>query len=238
MDKSLMRSRGAKFAIILGVSYVVYNAVLFLLVGFLAAFTVSFWTSYIMMTIAFIAVGITNLATMNSRTESKDLLLKVPVIKYSVLYLVIELIVSTASIILGLTSVPWFISLPVQIVILGVYVIITVISIFAKGHIHRIDDKVRDKTTFTKLLKVDIDMIVEKAEDPEVREAFINLSEQVRYSDPMSNENLFELEKQILQCISYADRCVSENKKEAALKNCEIASRMLFERNQKTQALK
>ena len=54
----------------------------------------------------------------------------------------------------------------------------------------------------------------------------------------MSHDSLFELEKQILECLDVAKRCVEQGKNDAALKNCEIASRMLFERNEKTKVLK
>ena len=129
-------------------------------------------------------------------------------------------------------------TIPSRVIVTQIHIAILCSSFFVKRHIVNVDNSIKDKTNFIKLLKVDVDVIAETTDDPEVREAFVALSEQVRYSDPMSHESLFELEKQIQESLIYAKRCVDQGKNEAALKNCESASRMLFERNEKTKALK
>lgn len=241
MTKKSMRALSAIGAVVMGLLFIVYNVALFMIVGFTTAGTlwvsVTFWSSYVMMIIAFIVVGISLLVTMLSKSEPKDAFLKMPIAAHSIAYFVIEFIVSTIFIVFGHLPL-WFIAIPVQLLILVIHIAILCSSFFVKSHIVNVDNNIKDKTNFIKLLKVDVDVITETTDDPEVREAFVALSEQVRYSDPMSHESLFELEKQIQECLIYAKRCVDQGKNEAALKNCEIASRMLFERNEKTKALK
>lgn len=228
-------------AVVLAMFFVVYNISLFVINYFFIGFYngVSFWTSYAIMIIAFIVVGVTFIVTILLKSDLKDSFLKLPIFIHAYVYFVIELIVSSVFMVLNSFVFDfWFISIPVQLIILAVYVAIIISSFFVKSHVTSVDNKVKDKTNFIRLLKVDVDLIAEMATDNEVREAYIGLSDQVRYSDPMSHESLFELEKQILECLSLAKRCVEQGKSDAALKNCEIASRLLFERNEKTKVLK
>ncbi len=81
-------------------------------------------------------------------------------------------------------------------------------------------------------------MVAEKTTNAAVKEAFLKLAEQVRYSDPMSNDNLFELEKQITLQVSNADSCITLNDIEGALQCYNRATLLLLERNKKCKALK
>ena len=101
-----------------------------------------------------------------------------------------------------------------------------------------VQDKVKVATSFIKLLQVDVEMIAEKTTDPNVKEAFLKLAEQVRYSDPMSNENLSELERQIKLQVSNADSCITLNDIDGALQCGNRASLLLIERNKKCKVLK
>ncbi len=236
MSKKSMRILSAISVVVFALFFVVYNVSLFMIAGFVHGAT--FWTSYAMMIVAFITAGITFLITILGKSEPKDAILKMPIFIHSIAYFLIELIVSSVFMVLGYSMPLWFVGLPIQLIIFVVHIAILCSSFFVKGHIIAVDNNIKDKTNFIRLLKVDVDLIAENAVDPEVHQAFVSLSEQVRYSDPMSHESLFELEKQILECLAFAKRCVEQGKNEAALKNCEIASRMLFERNEKTKVLK
>ncbi len=240
-NKKTMRIRGIVSISVLAMIFIVYNICLFVIDGFVTGFYNGpcFWTSYAMMILAFIVVGAALLITTLMKAEPKDAFLRLPIFYHTIIYFVLELIASIAFMIIDVFA-PylWFVGVPVQLIMLAVFVAIIISSFFVKSHIQNLDNQVKDKTNFIRLLKVDVDMIAENATDEEVRSAFVGLSEQVRYSDPMSHESLFELEKQILECLSFAKRCVEQGKNDAALKNCEIASRLLFERNEKTKVLK
>jgi hypothetical protein len=234
-------------AIVLGMFFVAYNASFFIIkFGFIPYVRngACFWSSYAFMVLAFIVAGISFLVTLLMKTEPKDAFLRFPIFAHTIAFFVFELILTTVFMVVDsfkwINRVVdlWFVSIPVQLFVFAIYIAIFISSFFVKGHIKNVDNKVKDKTNFIKLLKVDVDVIAEGAADSEVREAYMSLSEQVRYSDPMSHESLFELEKQILECLEFSKRCVEQGNAEGALQNCEIASRLLFERNEKTKALK
>ena len=81
-------------------------------------------------------------------------------------------------------------------------------------------------------------MIVDKCSDPELKAAFQKLAEDIRYSDPMSNPCLFELEKQITLTVSNADVAVNQKDYANAMLLCNQAKLLLTERNKKCKALK
>ncbi len=244
-NKKTMRIRGIISIAVLAMFFFLYNICLFVINGFLTGLNngIGFWISYIMMIMSFGIVGVVLLITTLMKSEPKDAFLRFPIFYHTIIFLILELIATSFYMILDSTSILvfrmyWFLSIPVPLIISTVHIAIVISCFFVKNHIQKLDDKVKDKTNFIKLLKADVDVIAESAADPAIREAYMGLSEQVRYSDPMSHESLFELEKQILECLGFSKRCVEQGKKEAALQNCEIASRLLFERNEKTKALK
>ncbi len=242
-NKKSMRVRGIISIVVLTMFFFLYNICLFVINGFLTGLNngACFWTSYAMMLMSFGIFGAVILVTTLMKAEPKDAFLRFPIFYHAIVFFVLELISTSFFMVLdsffGLRFL-WFVSVPVSLIISTVHIAIVISCFFVKSHIQKVDAKVKDKTNFIRLLKVDVDLIAETAADPAVREAYMGLSEQVRYSDPMSHESLFELEKQILECLSFSKRCVEENKNDAALKNCEIASRLLFERNEKTKVLK
>ncbi len=247
MNNKGMKIRGIISIAVLALFFFVYNISVFVVNGY---FTfgdnfkyyngVSFWSSYAFVLLAFGVVGITFLVTVLAKAELKDAFLRLPIFIHSIAFLVFEIIVSSVFMTLDTFFYLdlWYLAIPVQLILITIHIAVIVSSFFVKSHVKSVDNKVKDKTNFIRLLKVDVDVIAESATDPAVREAFVGLSEQVRYSDPMSHESLFELEKQILECLDFAKRCVEQGNNDAALKNCQIASRMLFERNEKTKVLK
>ena len=245
MNKKGMGLRSIISMIVLAMFFFAYNVSLFVVYGFLrynylAYSGIAFWASYAFVVIAFATAGITFLVTLLMKAELKDAFLRLPIFIHSITFLALELVVSSVfmAIVNFLGWDLWYLAIPAQLILLVVHIAIVISCFFVKGHIKKVDEKVKDKTNFIKLLKVDVDVIAETAVDAEVRDAYLKLSEQVRYSDPMSHESLFELEKQILECLDFGKRCVEQGKNDAALENCQIASRMLFERNEKTRALK
>ena len=86
--------------------------------------------------------------------------------------------------------------------------------------------------------QTDVQAVADNATEQSVKKAFSELAENVRFSDPMSHESLFELEKQILEQVNNAKECVEGGDNEGAIACCEAATRLLNERNMKTKVLK
>lgn len=237
MNRFKLTSKVKMIALILAIGFVAYNVVLFVICGF-ADHEASFWISYVFMLLAFAALTITGYMLKIRTVQPKDWLLGYPVLKHSTIYIVVEFALSILFMALDSTHCPWWVALAAQMIVLAVHAVFLISCFLAQETIIDVQTKVKDATSFIKLLQVDVEMVAEKTTDTAVKEAFLKLAEQVRYSDPMSNDNLFELEKQITLQVSNADSCITRNDIDGALQCCNRATLLLDERNKKCKVLK
>ena len=229
-------SRIKQGALIGGVIFLAYNVLLFVIAGF-DDHEAPFWMSYGFMVIAFASIGINAYLLKNRKMQPCDFMFGYPVLKHCFLYLVIELILSTLFMVLD-ASVSTTVAFIPQFLLLAFHVVLIASCFMAHDTIQEMDNKIKDSTNFVKLLRVDVDMVAQKCIHPETKAAFMSLSEDVRYSDPISNPCLFELEKQIALTVSNADFAVTQNDYVNAMILCNQAKLLLTERNKKCKALK
>ncbi len=237
MNSFKLTSKVKMIALILAIAFVSYNVVLFVICGF-AGHGASFWISYVFMLIAFAALTGTGYMLKSRDIQPKDWLLGYPVLKHSTIYITVEFIFSILFMAFDSIDAPWWIAFAAQMITLAVHAVFIISCFLAQETIVDVQTKVKDATSFIKLLQVDVEMVAEKATVPAVKEAFLKLAEQVGFSDPMSNDNLFELEKQITLQVSNADSCMTLNDIEGALQCCNRATLLLIERNKKCKVLK
>lgn len=223
-------------AAILAIAFAAYHVILFVLYGF-SGHTAVFWTSWVFMLAAFTAM-IVSLTVLGQRGMFlRDWLFGFPIIKHSTVFLIVELVASGVFILLE-ESIPLGLAFAVQFLLLCVYGICAISCFLTKETINDVHTKVSDKTRFIKLLRSDVEMLVEKCSDPATREECLKLAEAIRYSDPMSSEALFELEKDLALTISECDKAVAVQDFTAAKELCAKAKLLLAERNKKCKALK
>ena len=123
-------------------------------------------------------------------------------------------------------------------ILLAVHLVFAISCFLAKEMIEEVQEKIQTNTIEMKLLQAEVEMVVEKTSDLDIKNAFRKLAEQVRYSDPVSNEYLSEIEREILTYVTNANVYLETNDKENALGCCKRASLLLLERNKKCKVLK
>ena len=128
--------------------------------------------------------------------------------------------------------IPSWIAIIVCALILGVSAICLISADAAREEISRVEEKVNRKVFYIRELQVDVEMLTEQEQNPETKMALKKLAEKIRYSDPMSSEDLVDLETKI-------------SEKVVALKTADHKSKMiveldslLTERNKKVKLLK
>ena len=237
MNNFKLTAKVKMIALMLAIGFVTYNIVLFVICGF-TDHGASFWISYIFMLLAFVSLTGTGYMLKSRDIQPKDWLLGYPVLKHATIYIVVEFILSVLFMALDSIDSPWWLAFTLQMIVLAIHAVFIISCLLAQDTIIDVQTKVKDATSFIKLLQVDVEMVAEKATDATVKKAFDKLAEQVRYIDPRTNENLFELEKQITLQVGDADRCLTLNDIDGALQCCNKASLLLVERNKKCKALK
>lgn len=237
MDKIITGSKKiTKVAAILAIIFAAYNIALFAIADIWHEG--AFWVSYVFMIIAFGCVAAACVLLNQRQYVPRDWMFGYPIIKHSAIYVAVEFVASTIFMLLDSQGIYWITPFVVQFIILAVHLVFLISCFLAKDIIEDVETKVKDATTYIRLLQVDVEMVVSKASDPAVKAAFEKLAEEVRFSDPMSNPNLFELEKLIAQQVNNADSCITLNDTEGALQCCNRATLLLEERNKKCKALK
>lgn len=231
-----MSKKGKMIAAILAIAFIAYNVTLFAVCGF-TGHTPVFWMSWVFMLVAFAAMTVSGVILGKRGLFLRDWLFGFPIIKHSTVYIMAELLVSCIFIILE-DSIRPGLAFGLQFLLLCIYGICAVSCFLSKEMIDDVHTKVSDKTRFIKLLSIDAEMLVEKCSDPETKEECRKLAESVRYSDPMSSEALFELEKDLTLTVSQCDKAIEEKDFAAAKEFCAKAMLQLDERNKKCKALK
>lgn len=100
------------------------------------------------------------------------------------------------------------------------------------NEIERVEEKVQKKVFYLRELQADVELLAERESDPATKTALTQLAEEIQFSDPMSHEQLSELERQITTKI--VELRTAENKTQII---AEVRS-FLDERNKKCKILK
>ena len=170
--------------------------IVFSVVAFAAPFekTPVFWVSFAfgLLAICF-QIPLWNKALNGETLKSK--FLGFPVLLIGIAYLITQLIVSI--IMMAVPGIRLWIAIIVDVFILTITCVLITSDGVARSAIEETEEKIQEKTSFIKGLKADIDILLSKETDTKVKEALRKLSEEIRYSDPMSNSALEGIEAEI-----------------------------------------
>lgn len=215
-----------------------YNVVLFMVAG--GDHGATFWLSYAFMMIAFLSSVLCGASLMSRKPIPRDWLLAYPFYKHCTIYVISELVVSIIFM-AAEDSVAWQLAFVIQLIMLVIFSVLIGSCFMARSIIENVQKSVKINTAFMKNLRVDVDMIVAKLQEvqnPEVKKAFTELADQVRYSDPVSSDALTPYEEELKAQIDKANICITCNDNDGALECCKKAMLVLMERNQRCKLLK
>lgn len=192
-----MKKNSSKGYFILGV--------LFILVGVIAfavptAKTAAFWISYAFTVIAFAAQIIIWKAALGRSESLKSKFLGLPVLHIGIVYLVVQVV--ALIVFLSIPTLPIWSAVVACAVIAGVSAVCMIASDVGRGEIDRVSAKVQEKTFYIRELQADVEMLEEQEQNPEIKISLTKLAEKIRYSDPMSNVALADLEDRIREKVT------------------------------------
>ncbi|MBP3307918.1 MAG: hypothetical protein J6L90_00595 [Clostridia bacterium] len=209
----------------LGILFILFNICAFAIPS---EKTVAFFTAYAFSVVAFLA-QIPLWLFLKGR-DRKSFLFGTPPLFIGSIYLLVQTVAFLVFMIFP--TLPVWSAVVASSAILALFVICAVLAMAGAGEISRIDKKVKVKVAFIQLLITDIEMLAERECDKETKGALISLAEEVRFSDPMSDEMLCELEARINGKVE--EMKVAEDKR-PLIKEISL---LLTERNKKCKILK
>ncbi len=212
---------------VLGIAFMLFNVIAFAIP---TTKTSTFWIAYVFTAGAFASqIAIWKFAFKGADTL-KSKFLGIPLISVGITYLVIQIIAFAIFMALPLTA-TW-IAIVVCALILGISAICLVGTDTGKEEISRVEEKVEKKIFYIKSLQVDVEMLAIAETNTDTKAALTKLAEKIRFSDPMSNETLVELEAEITAKVK--ELKTAENKLEIIT----IIDSLITERNKKAKILK
>lgn len=222
---------------ITGIAFITYNVLLFIIFKF-EDHGGAFWCSYAFMLAAFfLSVGC-GFALKSRHNQPRDWFMGYPIVKHCTVYLIIEFVLSLLFMILDASDCNWLVAFAIQFLLLAVFSVLILSGFFVKQVVEQIDANIKAKTSRLKLLQVDVEMIAESSANMEIKMAYAKLAEEIRFSDPMSSDALYDLEQQIEYLVGQAKTYSAMNDVTNSLTLCNKINLMLAERNKKCKLMK
>lgn len=213
----------------LGVAVVLFNVIAFAIP---LEKTASFWVAYAFTMIAFFVQIIIGKIALGKAETMKSKFLGLPLLYIDFIYVTFQLIAFTVFFV-G-SAIPTWVSLVVCAMILGIASICLIAGESTRDEIQRVEEKVREKVSYIKTWQSEVEILKQKTDDSELKSMFEELIEIIKYSDPMSNDEVLPIEEKIQKNILDLKQASETNAKEIILE----IQRLLIERNEKCKIVK
>ena len=217
------------------ITVAVFHVIMFLIPSeFLSRQENRFWVIYGGILISLIGQAICSLIYINKQTK-KERFLYLPVIIIGYIALLVMLLLTFQ--VIALSVLPDWFTVLVAILVSGYYLLAIIRTMAAADMIIDIDKKVGEKTEFIKLLSAKANALVQVA-SIEIKPLAKKVQESLRYSDPMSCDEVAIIEMNIEKEFENFTNAVKENNKDTTEKLVNAICGLIKERNELCKQLK
>ena len=186
-----MKNKTVRYAV-LGILFVLVSIIEFVIP---TEKTASFWIAYIFTIIAFVIQIFFWKKSFEKGKTLKSKFLSIPVAYVSVVYLIIQIVAVTLFSIVP--STPIWSAVLCCAVVFCLSALCMIVGETGRKEIEQVDVKIQKKVSFIKELQVEVEELTEIEKDSDTKEALQQLAEKIRFSDPMSNDDLEDIENTI-----------------------------------------
>lgn len=223
----MMKKNSTKGYVILGILFALVSIIAF---AAPTAKTATVWIAYVFTAAAFVAqIGIWK-AALGKEETLKSKFLGFPVVHIGIVYAVIQVI--AFAVFMFVPTLPAWSAIVVCSVIAGISAVCMISADAGRNEIERVEAKIQKKVFYIRELQADVELLADNENDVAVKSALLQLAEKIRFSDPMSSEQLADLESKI--STKFAELKTTLSKLEIIT---ELNS-LLDERNKKCKILK
>lgn len=209
---------------------IVYN-ILFFTIPFPKNKTV--WCGYVFTWVALAASLYAVKMAFDSGKELESKVYGYPIFRIGVIYMIAQMVVGLFFDLLGFVlAVPMWILMVISVLMLGAALIGMIATDNARDVIEQTVEKNRAQIKPMKIFKLDIACLADMTEDSSLKTGLKKLEEDFRYSDPVSNENLHEIEGQIQGEIGILKgMLVAKGDEQTILEQIQKVKNLVLERN-------
>lgn len=234
-----MKKHFKNYALLWAILFVTWCAVVFLVRPVIPGYTIiydsRFWISFAFIVISFV----TNLICAFTAFKSDNLekiFMNLPLVTISRTALIITVIAGSA--IMLIPDCPYWIAAAVCAVILLFNVVSILKASWAAETVIDTQEKVKTNTSFIRELTSDAQNLISKADNDKLKKVCKDVYEAVRYSDPMSNSNLSQIEDEISSKFNELSLAVEKNNTDKVKHLSDELVVLIKERNSKCKQYK
>ncbi|MBR6108687.1 MAG: hypothetical protein IKQ36_03030 [Clostridia bacterium] len=193
--------------------------------------SVSFWVAFGFTVLAFALQYPIWRSSVGNADTTKSTFLGLPVLYVGLVYLLAQIIVfAVVTAVAGI--IPVWLSIILCVLTLCFFACCVLMTKTGNKEIARVEQKVQGKVSAMKALQADVEMLAASEKDAETKNALLSLAKKIRYSDPMSCDELSEIESRIMEQIA---QLKNVKDKTAAIQDIDL---LITERNAKCKILK
>ena len=170
-------------------------------------FNGTFWVSYGWILLAFIGQLLCAYLTFKEENKQK-IFYNLPLITISYFATLISVVLG--AIFMVVPSLPSYLGAIACVLVLGLNTISVIKAKVAADMVGFIENKVQNSTHFIKSLTIDMENLKEQAMSDPIKAEVKKVYEAVRYSDPISNDALADLESQIVEKYDVLTQAVAQ----------------------------
>lgn len=187
----MMKKNSTKGYVILGILFALISIIAFAVP---TVKTATFWIAYVFTAAAF-AAQIIIWRTALGKETLKSKFLGFPVVHIGIVYTVIQVI--AFAVFMFVPTLPTWSAIVGCSVIAGISAVCMISADAGRNEIERVEAKVQKKVFYIRELQADIELLADNETNADVKKALTQLAEKIRFSDPMNNEQLADLEDKI-----------------------------------------
>ena len=217
--------------------FVLFNIISFVSVSIFGQekYTFSFWSGYVLITVTFIGQFVCTYFALKS-DDNKKTFYNISIIAISYSGLAISFIVGGLCMVIS--SWPYWIGVVLCAGVLVFNVSAILKAVATVELVNNVDNTIKRQTFFIKSLTIEVEGLIIRAKNDDIKKVCEELYQIVRYSDPMSNDVLFSIENEITINFSKLTHFVLENNSEQTNKIAHELMILLDDRNKKCRLLK
>ena len=223
----MMKKNSTKGYLILGILFALVSIIAFAVP---TAKTATFWIAYAFTAVAFATqIGIWK-TDLGKEEILKSRFLGFPVIHIGAVYAVVQ--VAAFAIFLFVPMLPAWSAIVVCVTIAGISAVCMISADAGRNEIERVEANVQKKVFYIRELQADVELLADAEANSDIKTALTQLAEKIRFSDPISNGQLADLENKISTKV--ADLKTTPSKMEIITE----INTLMDERNKKCKILK
>ena len=187
----MMKNKNSGNAV-LGILFVLLSVIVFAIP---TVKTGTFWIAYAFTAIAFMAQIAIWKKALGKEDAMKSKFLGLPVVHIGIVYLIVQM--TALAVFTAVPALPAWSATVACAVILGISAVCMSAGETGRSEIERVEAKVQKKVFFIKELQADVELLADAETDTGIKAALQQFAEKIRFSDPMSDDALAEIESTI-----------------------------------------